>query len=192
MELLDNCGELFKTMQKVATIVPGITNDLIADVINMCDNNESVPEYLAEVRDAYVQVLASNLKEERNARIKLQREMRNQYQAGQTIYVLQVPNAYRNDRQFIFKLGKTKDLVQRQRTYNTNMSGGAVMIYHKYCIDANVVEKVLFHVLRQYKMQENREFFDCEFEIIRQTIDRVVVMLDEFKHTETVIKSKYF
>ena len=56
------------------------------------------------------------------------------------------------------KIGKTKDLSERESQYATGNRGGG-MIYVKYCYNCHLSEKVIHHILDRYRIIRNQEWF---------------------------------
>jgi hypothetical protein len=82
------------------------------------------------------------------------------------LYILYNPmfETYGND---VYKLGRTSDLNTRLKHYCTSYVEKSTYLYtsnpFNNCIHA---EYVLFHLLRKYRMKNNREFFQCNIDEI--------------------------
>ena len=78
----------------------------------------------------------------------------------------------------ILKIGKTKNLVDRERFYsNTNKSGG--IVYYKKCKDSGLIEKLCHHMLDKFRMNKMQEWFNIDLELVKKTIDTVIYFVDE-------------
>lgn len=87
------------------------------------------------------------------------------------VYVLYNPiyNTYGE----IYKIGQTKDLNNRLNHYSTSYPEESEMKYsiiHKYYKE---IEKIVHFNLKEYRMNNNREFFKCKLETIIECIDKV-------------------
>ena len=74
----------------------------------------------------------------------------------------------------VYKLGRTCNVENRLASYSTYYVQPSKMIYvsqkFKDCIKA---ERVLFYILRKYRVSNKREFFKCELDLIKETFDRM-------------------
>jgi len=78
----------------------------------------------------------------------------------------------------ILKIGKTKNLVDRERFYsNTNKSGG--IVYYKKCKDSGLIEKLCHHMLDKFRENKMQEWFNIDLELAKKSIDTVIYFVDE-------------
>ncbi len=74
----------------------------------------------------------------------------------------------------VYKLGRTCNVANRLASYSTYYVQPSKMLYvsskFKDCIKA---ERVLFYILRNYRVSNKREFFKCELTLIKETFDRM-------------------
>ena len=78
----------------------------------------------------------------------------------------------------ILKIGKTKNIVDRERFYsNINKSGG--IVYYKKCIDSGLIEKLCHHMLDKFRENKMQEWFSIDLELAKKTIDTVIYFVDE-------------
>ena len=73
----------------------------------------------------------------------------------------------------IYKIGQAKNINDRLSSYSTyypEQSEIKYSINHPYYKD---LEKIVHLTLNEYRMNSNREFFKCNLEIIKETIDKV-------------------
>jgi hypothetical protein len=74
----------------------------------------------------------------------------------------------------VYKLGRTCNVANRLASYSTYYVQPSKMLYtsskFKDCIKA---ERVLFYILRNYRVSEKREFFKCELTLVKETFDRM-------------------
>ena len=55
-----------------------------------------------------------------------------------------------------------------------------VTIHNTYLVcDKILSEKLLFHKLKKYRLRTNREFFCCDLDILRNTCEEVVIIINE-------------
>ena len=79
----------------------------------------------------------------------------------------------------LVKLGKSKNGAIRENGYMTHNQNGE-MFYIRKCYNCNLAEKVLFHILDKYRVQNNREWFEISRDLAIYTIDAVCNFLDYF------------
>jgi hypothetical protein len=77
----------------------------------------------------------------------------------------------------LFKIGKTKDIAERELSYSTMSKTGAI-IYIKYCYNCDLTEKVIHHMLDKHRIIRTQEFFTINEELAKQVIDCAVSFLD--------------
>jgi prophage antirepressor-like protein len=93
------------------------------------------------------------------------------WQCGHAVYLY-------HDKGSIYKVGKTQNIPARENDYSEYSKTGR-MIYVKYCINSDLTEKVVHHLLNKYRMITGQEWFKLpDKNLAIQTIDLVVYMLD--------------
>ena len=83
-----------------------------------------------------------------------------------------------------FKLGRTWNLNNRLNNYTTYYISPCKFLFtsldcerkFKDCIKA---ERILFYILRKYRVSNKREFFSCDIQIIKDTITRISSFTNE-------------
>jgi len=84
----------------------------------------------------------------------------------------------------IYKIGQAKNINDRLKSYATFYPEESEIKYsikHKYYKE---IEKVVHLTLREHRMSNNREFFKCSLDIIKETIDKVKeYTLEEISNT---------
>lgn len=74
----------------------------------------------------------------------------------------------------VYKLGKTKNLSNRMYAYTTSYVDKSEYILTSVELDnRNTAEKLLFKELEKYRVSINREFFNCDIKIIKETFEKV-------------------
>jgi len=105
---------------------------------------------------------------------------------GDIIYAIKSNNG-------IIKVGKTKNIKERESYYLTNQVGD--MFYIKKCFNCDLAEKVVHHILDKHRIESNKEWFEISNELAIYTIDMVCDFLDKFincseRLTETDIREQ--
>lgn len=75
----------------------------------------------------------------------------------------------------VYKLGKTENMQNRLNGYKTAYISQIDVVYLSDRIDNyNVAERLLFCYLENSRMTDNREFFNCDKDTIKNIIDKIV------------------
>jgi phage anti-repressor protein len=91
-----------------------------------------------------------------------------------TIYVYH-DNA--KDPESLIKVGKTKDLAQREREYSSFSKSGAI-IYYRNVLDCSLAERVCHHLLDSYRVNRKQEWFKVSESVAKEIVDKVALFLD--------------
>lgn len=74
----------------------------------------------------------------------------------------------------VYKLGKTSNLEKRIHLFTTPyIEKSRYIITSIKLIDKNIAEQILFTELKDYRIQNNREFFNCDLELIKNTFEKI-------------------
>lgn len=79
--------------------------------------------------------------------------------------------------EYIYKVGKTKNIAERENEYS-NMSKSGQIVYIQYCLNCDLTEKLLHHVLDKYRLVKNQEWFNFTEELGIQTIKTIIYIID--------------
>jgi hypothetical protein len=104
--------------------------------------------------------------------------------ANQCVYLYKDDNNY--------KIGKSeKGIAEREKAYS-NMSPTGEIVYFENCLNCNLTEKVLHHILDKYRTIRNREWFNLEEELAIKTIKSIVYIMDlQMENIEDFIPKLY-
>ena len=81
---------------------------------------------------------------------------------------------YKHYGENVYKLGCAKNVRKRLNGYTTYYLEPSEIKHESNIIKCNfIAESILFSKLQQYRIKANREFFNCNLEIIKKTIDEV-------------------
>jgi predicted GIY-YIG superfamily endonuclease len=83
---------------------------------------------------------------------------KHKYPKGTHVYILEDENKY--------KIGYTDDLYKRLKTYNTGKANKAEYAYYKKTNCGKEIETCLKAMLNKYIYKSNKEFYDCDIDII--------------------------
>jgi hypothetical protein len=84
----------------------------------------------------------------------------------------------------VYKLGRTGNLDNRLASYTTYyVEPSRFMVtskdYNRKFKDCIKAERVLFYILRKYRVTNKREFFNCSIELIKDTFERMARFSNE-------------
>jgi prophage antirepressor-like protein len=106
---------------------------------------------------------------------KLKREAGNKHHRGHCIYLLRNPaDRSRN----LTKIGRTQDLSMRETSYHTGMPDGVDILHCCHTSDSKLAEQLVHHALKEYRYDDNREWFQGDPELFAHTIDFVTSVVD--------------
>jgi hypothetical protein len=84
------------------------------------------------------------------------------------------------------KCGNTIDLYKRKGHYSTPyIEESEFLLVSEQFIDKTVAEMMLFYYLNSYRIKNNREFFDCDIDIIKKSFEKVKLF---FENNNTIEK----
>jgi prophage antirepressor-like protein len=119
---------------------------------------------------------------------ELRRRIRDQHQKGQTVYLLRNPSDRETKK---WKVGKTKDMSNRECQYTTAMPDGPEIVHCRHTRDSALVERVCLHILKSYRYEEGHEWMVGDPEYFARVIDCVVNFVDGMTDAgETIVDYK--
>lgn len=75
----------------------------------------------------------------------------------------------------VFKLGKSKDVIQRMNSYSTSyIKPVELKFVSESCHNHSIAEKMIFLKLDKYRIVKNREFFKVEIDVAIDVIESIV------------------
>lgn len=90
----------------------------------------------------------------------------------------------------VYKLGNTINIKKRLSNYVTSyLNPSKIIILSKKLADKYLGEQMLFDFLKEYRIKENKEFFKCKIEKIREMIHKVEKIMDTENLEE--LRNKY-
>ena len=79
----------------------------------------------------------------------------------------------------LYNVGQTANVARREAEYRTHNFDGR-FLYSRPCYDCVLLEKVVHHMLDQYRVVRGREWFDAPYEHIQEVLDTAQLFLDSF------------
>lgn len=91
----------------------------------------------------------------------------------------------------IHKLGCSYNADKRLTQYTTSYIEPSKLLYKSnFLSNKMLAESILFDKLNDYRVSSHREFFNCDIEIIKSTINEINVLFEE--HTEEQINKMFY
>jgi hypothetical protein len=97
-------------------------------------------------------------------------------------------NIYKYYGDNVYKCGNTSDMNKRIVSYTTSYieKSNVVLLSDKY-IDKNIAELLLFNYLKEYRLKSNREFFDCNIDIIKDAFIKIDNIFNTYNNKTLLI-----
>lgn len=92
----------------------------------------------------------------------------------------------------IIKVGEAMNMKNREDTHRSS-SYSSRMVYAKQCTNRKLLEKVVHHILDQYRLDPQREWFKVSFEVAKEALDTAQLFLDGMvDHCEQIHQRQLF
>ncbi len=89
------------------------------------------------------------------------------------LYILYNP-VFKEYGENVYKLGRTVNLTNRLKSYTTSFIEPSSFLYSSKCFHSSIkAERILFFVLRKYRIRDQREFFNIELQTAIETIKQI-------------------
>jgi len=75
------------------------------------------------------------------------------------------------------RIGESRDVKRRESEHRASNTGNMI-VYTKRCCNSRLLEKVVHHILDQYRDIKNREWFSVTFDVAKTTLDAAHAFLD--------------
>ena len=93
--------------------------------------------------------------------------------------------------EFKYKVGESNNIARRETDHRCGNTTNQV-VYTKKCCNRKLLEKVVHHILDQYRDIKNREWFTVSFDIVKAVLDAAHLFLDEMVDRADTIHSNSF
>jgi len=129
------------------------------------------------------------LKKEKSHKNQILRRKYYDAKPGNVVYLYKDNET--NDKSLL-KIGKSKNISEREKTYS-NLSKNGTLVYVKRCLNCDLTESLLHHLLDKYRVNSMQEWFELpseEFGI--KIIDTIVYLMDsQIESIDTFIPNLY-
>ena len=107
------------------------------------------------------------------SKAKMQRCIREHNKTGQHfLYIIHNP-VFLHYGPNVYKVGYSTDVERRVNDSTTFLLEDSTVLYRKQ-VSSMKDERKLHEKLDNYRMRQNREFFDCPFDVIKEAMDSIV------------------
>ncbi len=94
----------------------------------------------------------------------------------ESIYIYKDTSATGDD---VYNLGKTLDPGRREKQYSTHNYSGSMVVLRQ-CMDSKLLEKVVQHMLNQFRIIRGREWFNCSQIVIQDALETALAVVDGY------------
>jgi hypothetical protein len=88
---------------------------------------------------------------------------------------------FSSDKQDMYKIGKSKDIIQRRKSLQTGNVDEIIILHSRPTSNDFILEKIVHYVLDSYRYKSDGEFFTAKLEYMKFIIDIAGVFLDTLK-----------
>lgn len=167
--------EKSKTIRKYYVKLENIYNKIIKEEIEqqkvLLENNKE----LLENNKKELQQTQQQLKKEKIHKNQILRRKYYDMKQGDAIYLYKDDE---NNERSLLKIGKSKNISEREKVYS-NMSKNGSIIYVKRCLNCDLTESLLHHLLDKYRINSMQEWFELPSEEFgKQIIDTIINLID--------------
>jgi phage anti-repressor protein len=175
--------EKSKEIRKYYVKLENIYNKIIKEEIE--EKNEILQKQQNQLNDKQYELekTQQELKQIEDKKNWLLNRRYNNSKPGDVIYLYKdYKNGDKQCDEFIYKIGKTKNIGEREVEYSNTSKSGKI-VYIKYCLNCDLTEKILHHILDKYRLIRNQEWFTFSEELAIQTIESIVYLMDSQMET---------
>jgi hypothetical protein len=109
----------------------------------------------------------------------------NRHDAGDVVYIYQ-------ESEYMHKIGETSNANNRENDHRASTSKSKI-VYTKKCCNKKLLEKVVHHILDQYRIDQRREWFEVSFEIAKEVLNSAQLFLDGLvDRCESIYNTKFY
>ena len=166
-----------------------IYNELMKEELENKDKLLEEQEQLLKEKDNKLQLTLLE-SQERQDKINVLTKKTNKFKPGESVYIFR--SSY--DNKNIYKVGRSKNCNEREYNHKTATFDGEI-IHQVMCSNSTVLEKVCHYILDKYKLAIRREWFNADYNIIKNGVEYAQLMLDstiDFENTNLINETTDF
>ena len=157
-----------KEIRRYYVKLENIYNEIIKEEIEQ-------QKVLLENNKKELQQTQQQLKKEKIHKNQILRRKYYDMKQGNAIYLYKDDE---NNERSLLKIGKSKNISEREKVYS-NMSKNGSIIYVKRCLNCDLTESLLHHLLDKYRINSMQEWFELPSEEFgKQIIDTIINLID--------------
>jgi phage anti-repressor protein len=157
-----------KEIRRYYVKLENIYNEIIKEEIEQ-------QKVLLENNKKELQQTQQQLKKEKIHKNQILRRKYYDMKQGDAIYLYKDDE---NNERSLLKIGKSKNISEREKVYS-NMSKNGSIIYVKRCLNCDLTESLLHHLLDKYRINSMQEWFELPSEEFgKQIIDTIINLID--------------
>ena len=157
-----------KEIRRYYVKLENIYNEIIKEEIEQ-------QKVLLENNKKELQQTQQQLKKEKIHKNQILRRKYYDMKQGDAIYLYKDDE---NNERSLLKIGKSKNISEREKVYS-NMSKNGSIIYVKRCLNCDLTESLLHHLLDKYRINSMQEWFGLPSEEFgKQIIDTIINLID--------------
>lgn len=88
---------------------------------------------------------------------------------------------FSTDKQNIYKIGRSKDIIKRKNTIQTSCVDDITILYYYKTNNNILLENIIHEILTEYRCKSNREHFNCNLDYIKTIIEIIGNTIDTLK-----------
>ena len=176
----------FLTEEGIITLMDDLRHSPVAKTFRRWVTNVA-KRIMTEDAEQKARAAEAALKREQEVNENLKRQLGKKHEAGETVYIVRNPS---DAQRSLYKIGKSKDLKKRTQQYNTAMPDGSETVHCVRTCDAHLVERIVHHILDDYRYNPNREWFQGNAELFARVVNAAARFVDGL--TASVEKAEAF
>jgi len=117
-------------------------------------------------------ILEIALKKEQDVISNILKRRVNKEKEGDVVYIFGNTETSMN-----IKIGRSLNIREREKEYSIH-NNNCCVLYTKRCCDSKLLERMVHHILDQYREHPTREWFKVKYEIAKEVLDVSQLFLD--------------
>jgi phage anti-repressor protein len=171
-----------KEIRKYYVKLENIYNQIIKEEIE--NKNELFQEQQNKLQNTQNQLQLTLLEsQEKQDKINLLTRKTNKFEPGESVYIFHSTIDNIN----LYKVGRTKNANVRDAIHKTASYKGILL--QVKCIDSVLLERIIHFLLNKYRCANRREWFNCSYSIVKNSIEYAKLLLEsdvDFENTELI------
>jgi phage anti-repressor protein len=154
-------------------------------MISQTEKAKQVRKYFLEMEKIvkrYHEIIQEKLNEELGLLKKNQKPKLKKKQGG-VVYIVEAMNTETT----LYKIGKSKNIEDRLKTYNTGNANDIDTLFELYVKDKDAVELCVKNAIKKFQYRKYKEVYEADLQMLKE----IVVSCDEFSGALGLVFEKY-